>query len=63
MIVFNVKSNKRVINRRDNNNMYSNQENNITREHKRNIIILSGALCIIGDDMSNIKHHMIKLNK
>ena len=43
--------------------MYTMTNNNIVREHKRNIIILSGVLCIIGNDISIIKHHMIKLNK
>ena len=33
--------NKRVTNRKDNNNMYANVSNNIIREHKRNMNILS----------------------
>ena len=52
--------NKRVINKGSNNNMYSNQENNITREHKRNVNILEGVLIIV--DIKHIKHHMRKLN-
>lgn len=52
--------NKRVINKGSNNNMYSNQENNITREHKRNLNILEGVLLIV--DIKNIKYHMRKLN-
>jgi hypothetical protein len=52
--------NKRVINKGSNNNMYSNQENSITREHKRNMNILEGVLIIV--DIKHIKHHMRKLN-
>ena len=52
--------NKRVINKGVNNNMYANQENNITREHKRNLNILEGVLIIV--DIKHIKHHMKKLN-
>ena len=51
---------KRVINKRGNNNMYVNQENNITREHKRNMNILDGVLIIV--DIKHIKYHMRKLN-
>ena len=40
--------------------MYSNQENNITREHKRNVNILEGVLIIV--DIKHIKYHMRKLN-
>ena len=53
--------NKRVINKGVNNNMYANQSNNITREHKRNVNILEGVLIIV--DIKHIKHHMKKLNK
>ena len=53
--------NKRVTNRKDNNNMYANQSNNIIREHKRNVNILEGVLIIV--DIKHIKHHMKKLNK
>ena len=53
--------NKRVTNRKDNNNMYANQSNNIIREHKRNMNILDGVLIIV--DIKHIKHHMKKLNK
>ena len=52
--------NKRVINKGVNNNMYANQENNITREHKRYLNILEGVLIIV--DIKHIKHHMRKLN-
>ena len=52
--------NKRVTNKGVNNNMYANQENNITREHKRNLNILEGVLIIV--DIKHIKHHMKKLN-
>ena len=52
--------NKRVINKGSNNNMYSNQENNITREHKRNVNILEGVLLIV--DIKRIKYHMKVLN-
>ena len=57
MIMFN----KRVTNRKDNNNMYANETNNIIREHKRNVNILEGVLIIV--DIKHIKHHMKKLNK
>ena len=53
--------NKRVTNKGVYNNMYSNQENNITREHKRNLNILEGILLIV--DIKHIKYHMKKLNK
>ena len=53
--------NKRVINKGVYNNMYINQENSITREHKRNLNILDGVLIIV--DIKRIKHHMRKLNK
>ena len=56
MIMFN----KRVTNIKDNNNMYVNQENNITREHKRNLNILEGILIIV--DIKHVKYHMRKLN-
>jgi len=52
--------NNRVINIKDNNNMYSNQENSITREHKRNMNILEHILLIV--DIKSIKHHMKLLN-
>ena len=52
---------KRVTNKGVNNIMYANQENSITREHKRNINILDGVLIIV--DIKNIKYHMRKLNK
>ena len=51
---------KRVINKRGNNNMYVNQENSITREHKRNINILDGVLIIV--NIQRIKNHMKVLN-
>jgi len=53
--------NKRVTNKGVNNNMYINQENSITREHKRNLNILDGVLLIV--DIKRIKHHMRLLNK
>ena len=56
MIMFN----KRVIKKGVNNHMYINQENSITREHKRNMNILDGVLARV--PMRNIKHHMRKLN-
>ena len=56
MIMFN----KRVRNKRSNNNMYSNQENSITREHKRNLNILEGVLIIV--NIQRIKNHMKLLN-
>ena len=40
--------------------MYVNQENNITREHKRNLNILEGILIIV--DIKHVKYHMRKLN-
>ena len=52
--------NKRVTNKGVNNIMYANQENNIIREHKRNLNILEGVLIIV--DIKHIKHHMRKLN-
>ena len=52
--------NKRVTNKGDNNNMYANQDNSITREHKRNLNILDGVLLIV--DIKRIKHHMKLLN-
>ena len=52
--------NKRVTNKGVYNNMYVNQENSITREHKRNLNILDGVLIIV--DIKHIKHHMRKLN-
>ena len=52
--------NKRVTNIKDNNNMYANQENSITREHKRNLNILDSVLIIV--DIKHIKYHMRKLN-
>ena len=51
---------KRVNNKGSYNNMYVNQENNITREHKRNLNILDGVLIIV--DIKHIKYHMRKLN-
>ena len=53
--------NKRVTNKGVYNNMYVNQENNIVREHKRNLNILEGVLIIV--DIKHVKHHMRKLNK
>jgi len=53
--------NKRVTNKGVNNNMYINQENSITREHKRNLNILDGVLLIV--DIKRIKHHMKLLNR
>ena len=52
--------NKRVTNKGVYNNMYSNQENNITREHKRNMNILEGVLIIV--NIQRIKNHMKVLN-
>ena len=52
--------NKRVRNKRSNNSMYSNQENSITREHKRNLNILEGVLIIV--NIQRIKNHMKVLN-
>ena len=51
---------KRVNNKGSYNNMYINQENSITREHKRNMNILEGVLIIV--DIKHIKYHMRKLN-
>ena len=51
---------KRVINEGSYNNMYINQENSITREHKRNLNILEGILIIV--DIKHVKYHMRKLN-
>ena len=51
---------KRVINIGVYNNMYINQENSITREHKRNLNILEGILIIV--DIKHVKNHMRKLN-
>ena len=52
---------KRVTNKKDNNNMYAMNNNNIVREHKRNVNILEGVLMIV--DIKHIKYHMRKLNK
>jgi len=52
--------NKRVINKGSNNNMYAMNNNNIVREHKRNVNILEGVLMIV--DIKHIKYHMRKLN-
>ena len=52
--------NKRVTNKGVNNIMYANQDNSITREHKRNLNILDGVLLIV--DIKHIKHHMKLLN-
>ena len=52
--------NKRVTNKGVYNNMYSNQENSITREHKRNLNILEGVLIIV--NIQRIKNHMKLLN-
>ena len=52
--------NKRVTNKGVYNNMYSNQENSITREHKRNLNILEGVLIIV--NIQRIKNHMKVLN-
>ena len=41
--------------------MYTMTSNNIVREHKRNINILQGVLCII--DVKRVKYHMKQLNK
>ena len=40
--------------------MYATTENNIIREHKRNVNILEGVLLIV--DIKRIKHHVRKLN-
>ena len=52
--------NKRATNKGVYNNMYSNQENSITREHKRNLNILEGVLIIV--NIQRIKNHMKVLN-
>ena len=52
--------NKRVINKGVN-NMYAMNNNNIAREHKRNLNILDGVLIMV--DIKRIKYHMRKLNK
>ena len=41
--------------------MYTITNNNIVREHKRNINILQGVLCRI--DVKRVKYHMKQLNK
>ena len=41
--------------------MYTMTNNNIVREHKRNINILQGVLCRI--DVKRVKYHMKQLNK
>ena len=56
MIMFN----NRVINIKDNNNMYATSNNTIVKEHKRNMNILEGILLIV--DIKSIKHHMRLLN-
>ena len=53
--------NKRVVKRKDNNNMYATTNNNIVREHKRNMNILDGVMLIV--DIKHIKHHMKLLNR
>ena len=40
--------------------MYATTENNIIREHKRNVNILEGVLLIV--DIKRIKHNMKLLN-
>ena len=40
--------------------MYAMNNNNIVREHKRNVNILEGVLMIV--DIKHIKYHMRKLN-
>ena len=40
--------------------MYAMNNNNIVREHKRNVNILEGVLKIV--KIKHIKHHMRKLN-
>ena len=40
--------------------MYAMNNNNIVREHKRNVNILEGVLLIV--DIKRIKHHVRKLN-
>ena len=41
--------------------MYTMNNNNVVREHKRNQLILNDILLLV--DINNIKYHMIKLNK
>ena len=53
--------NKRVVKRKGNNNMYATTNNNIVREHKRNVNILEGVMLIV--DIKRIKHHMKLLNR
>ena len=53
--------NKRVVKRKGNNNMYATTNNNIVREHKRNVNILEGVMLIV--DIKHIKHHMKLLNR
>ena len=60
MMVIMIMFNKRVTNKGDNNIMYATTENNIIREHKRNMNILEGVLIIV--DIKHIKYHMRKLN-
>ena len=55
-----IMSNNRVINIKDNNNMYATSNNTIVKEHKRNMNILDGVLLIV--DSKHIKHHMRLLN-
>ena len=44
--------------------MYATTNNNIIREHKRNINIFKGVNELIGfEGLYNILHHMKKLNK
>ena len=42
-------------------NMYAMNNNNIVKEHKRNMNILDGVLLMV--DIKHIKHHMRLLNK
>ena len=51
---------KRVTNIGVYNIMYAMNNNNIVREHKRNVNILEGVLMIV--DIKHIKYHMRKLN-
>ena len=53
-------SNKRVI-IKGVNIMYTMNNNDIVREHKRNMNILNDILLLV--DINNIKYHMNKLNK
>ena len=41
--------------------MYTMNNNNVVREHKRNQLILNDILLLV--DINNIKYHMNKLNK